>query len=259
MPHLKQLPVEKLVRSKFQPRSHFDEEAIIELAHSIRSNGILQPIIVRPVGTGNLYEIIAGERRWRAAQRVGLDKIDCLVNSYSDKQAAAAAAIENLNRSDLNPIEEAQAYKKLIEQFHYSHEEVAATIGKSRTKITNSLRLLSLDSKVSQMLINGKLSESHGKIMAGLDQKEQVKLAATCIDKKLSVRDLEKILKNSTTNLEKPNPKIPTEIKRLESDISEYLGSKVEITDKKGRGYLKIHYQNLDILDGILEKIGLTK
>lgn len=257
---LKQLPIEYLTRSKFQPRVVFTEEAINELAHSIRANGILQPIIVRPTSNYNLYEIIAGERRWRAAQKAGLTKIDCLINQYTDKQAAAAAAIENLNRADLNPIEEAQAYKKLIENFNYSHEEVAATMGKSRTKITNSLRLLSLDNNVMSLIIKGKLSESHGKVIAGLDKNLQTDYANKCITNELSVRELEKSIKKSktaTVKLDKQNT-TQLEINSLAEQLSEHLGCTTTIKYHNNKGVIKIYFQNLEVFDGILEKLNFN-
>ena len=247
------IPDEKLVKSKFQPRTHFCEEAIEELAKSIKQNGILQPIVVRPTAQHSTYEIIAGERRWRAAQKIGLSEIDCLINSYTDKQAAAAAAIENLNRADLNPIEEAYAYQRLIEQFQISHEEVAATMGKSRTKITNSLRLLSLDRKVTEMIIDGLISESHGKIIAGVEKNKQFKIATKCIAKNLSVRQLENLTKKISVNKTTSSKSI--EITSLENKLSEYIGSPTEISYKNGQGNIKIFFQDLDILDGILEKI----
>ncbi|NQY42802.1 MAG: ParB/RepB/Spo0J family partition protein [Legionellales bacterium] len=252
-PLLKKISIEKLVRSKFQPRTHFCEEAIEELAKSIKQNGILQPIVVRPTVEDSTYEIIAGERRWRAAQKIGLSKIDCLINSYTDQQAAAAAAIENLNRADLNPIEEAYAYQRLIQQFDISHEEVAATMGKSRTKITNSLRLLSLDKKVTEMIIEGLISESHGKIIAGVEKRQQFKIASKCITKNLSVRQLENLTKKVPINKKSSCKNI--EITSLENKLSEYIGSPTEITYNDGQGNIKIFFQNLDILDGILEKI----
>jgi ParB family chromosome partitioning protein len=249
----KQLAIESLVKGKFQPRVQFDEEAILELANSIKTNGILQPIVVRPIAQSSLYEIVAGERRWRAAQKAGLTEVNCLVNTYTDQQAAAAAAIENLNRSDLNPIEEAQAYQTLIDNFHYSHEEVAATMGKSRTKITNSLRLLSLHKDVTKMLIRGNLSESHGKIIAGLPVHKQKAMAYKCNEKQLSVRQLEKLLKKKSTGklLSKDN----YEITNLERKISEHVGSPTKIVYQNGKGSLKIHFHNLDILDNILDKL----
>src|SRR4029079_3847018 len=168
-PTLQQITIDRLSRGKYQPRQHFDPEKLQELADSIKSTDwLLQPIVVRPLSDGN-YEIVAGERRWRAAQLAGLGEVSCLVFNYSDEQALQASIVENISRADLNPIEEAQAYQRLIDEFHYLHEEVAASVGKSRTAITNSLRLLKLDPRVQKFLIEGKLSEGHGKILASLE------------------------------------------------------------------------------------------
>lgn len=254
-PNLKQIPVENLIRGKFQPRVVFDEESIIELANSIRSNGLLQPVIVRPTEDSNTYEIIAGERRWRAARIVGLDKIHCLINTYSDKQAAAASAIENLNRADLNPIEEANAYKRLIDEFSYSHEEVAATIGKSRAKITNSLRLLTLSTDIMDMLIKGKISESHGKIIAGLPKEQHHKIASKCKTEQLSVRQLENVIKLSSPPKKLLKQSADSNINNLEIQLSEHLGTPVSISYSNGKGNIKIHFQTLDILDGVFENM----
>ncbi len=253
--HFKQLPIEKLVRGKFQPRMHFSEEAIAELGNSIKNNGILQPIVVRPISRKSLYEIVAGERRWRAAQKIGLTKVDCLINTYTDQQAAAAAAVENLNRTDLNPIEEAQAYQQLIDNFEYSHEEIAATMGKSRTKITNSLRLLSLDKPITKMIIDGLISESHGKIIAGLEKNKQCKIAFECIENHLSVRQLENFIKKTTLAKENCKKENTVETANLENRLSEHIGCPIKIFHKNGKGNITIFFHNLDILDGILDKI----
>jgi len=175
---LQQVAIDLLVRGRYQPRQHFDPEKLQELADSIKSTGgLLQPIVARPLPNGQ-YEIVAGERRWRAAQLAGLLDVSCLVCPYTDEQALQAAIVENISRADLNPIEEAKAYQRLIDEFQYLHEEVAASIGKSRTVITNSLRLLKLDPRVQTLLIEEKLSEGHGKILAGLDSHLQYELAA---------------------------------------------------------------------------------
>ena len=190
-PSLQQIGIDLLVRGKYQPRQHFDPIKLQELADSIKSTGgLLQPIVVRPIGA-NKYEIVAGERRWRAAQLAGLTDISCLVYPYSDEQTLQASIIENISRADLNPIEEAQAYQRLIDEFLYLHEEVAASVGKSRTAITNSLRLLKLDARVQKLLIMGDLSEGHGKILAGLPPHQQYELAERCVQKGWNVRKIE--------------------------------------------------------------------
>jgi len=184
-PILKQLSLDQLMRGEYQPRRHFDATELQELADSIKTTGgLLQPIVVRPL-TKNKYEIIAGERRWRAAQLAGFHEVSCLVNEFTDEEALQASIIENINRADLNPIEEAEAYQRLIEEFGYLHEQIATAVGKSRTSITNALRLLKLHPKVQEFLIQKKLTEGHGKILAGLDLTQQLKLAENCIQKKL--------------------------------------------------------------------------
>ena len=191
---LKQIAIDCLSRGKFQPRRVFAQAALQELADSIKSSGLIQPIVVRPIDEQH-YEIVAGERRWRAAQLAGLDYVTCLVKSFNDEQTAAVSTIENVQREDLNPIEEAKAYQRLIDDFSYLHEEVAAMVGKSRARITNSLRLLRLDEAVQQLLIDGDLSEGHGKAIAGLSLPLQRELAMAAVKQGWSVRKLEQHVK----------------------------------------------------------------
>ncbi len=159
---IKAIPIEQLVRGKYQPRRHFDKKALEELAQSIRTNGLIQPIVVRPIAKQQ-YEIIAGERRWRAVQLAGMHNIECVIRDLTDTEAIEASTIENLQREDLNPIEEATAFQRLADDFHYTHEEIAATIGKSRARVSNVIRLLKLDTSVQQLLIDGLLNEGHVK------------------------------------------------------------------------------------------------
>ncbi len=252
-----QLPIESLRRGQFQPRRYFDETALRELSDSIRSSGMIQPIVVRQ-NSDNSYEIIAGERRWRAAQLAGLSVVPCLINNYSDAQAAAVTAIENIQRQNLNPIEEACSLQRLVDEFKYHHDEVAAIIGKSRSQVSNALRLLRLDSRVQQWLISGELSEGHGKILAGLDHNDQYKLAEQCIEQAWSVRQLEQKIKKSQSQ---PTPApIRADIIRLERILADQLGAKVKIeTDPAARGgWLRIQFHNNDTLEGLLEKFGLN-
>ena len=181
-------------RGRYQPRVQFEPVKLQELADSIKNAGLLQPIVVRPV-SDHQYEIIAGERRWRATQLAGLDEINCLVREFNDEQAAEAATIENIARVDLNPIEEAKAYQRLIDEFRYVHEEIAATVGKSRTAITNSLRLLKLDSRVQKLIIQGDLSEGHAKILVTLDPIDQFAIAKKAIQYRWSARKIVRWLK----------------------------------------------------------------
>jgi ParB family chromosome partitioning protein len=255
-PVLQQLSVDQLVRGKYQPRRHFDAQQLQELAESIKTTGgLLQPIVVRPISPGQ-YEIVAGERRWRAAQLAGLSEVACLVSHYTDQQALQAAIIENISRADLNPIEEAQAYQRLIDEFSYLHDEVAAAVGKSRTSITNSLRLLKLDERVQELLITKQLSEGHGKILAGMTHAQQFDLARRSIQKGWSVRKIEieakKLLQPETGSMySDPN------IKHLEVALTEHIGNRVEIDcEDKGGGFVKIRFNNVDELEGHFARLG---
>ncbi len=257
-PTLQQIAIDLLVRGKYQPRQHFDPEKLKELADSIKStDGLLQPIVVRPLANGK-YEIVAGERRWRAAQMAGMDEVSCLSCTYTDEQALQASIVENISRADLNPIEEAQAYQRLIDEFHYLHEEVAASVGKSRAAITNTLRLLKLDPRVQKLLVAGELSEGHGKILAGLAAHHQVELAEHCVKKGWNVRKLEteakKIQQPPAAN---EGPYSDANIKRLEVSLSEHIGNRVQIDcEDKGGGFVRIRFNNVDELEGHFERIG---
>jgi len=257
-PTLQFLSVDQLVRGKYQPRQHFDTVQLQELAESIKTTGgLLQPIVVRPLKDGK-FEIIAGERRWRAVQLAGLTEISCLVSFYTDEQALQASIIENINRADLNPIEEAEAFQRLIDEFHYLHEEVAAAVGKSRTSVTNSLRLLKLDARVRALIISGALSEGHGKILAGLSLPNQFPLAEKCIEKGWSVRKTEleakKILQPAQPNEGRYSD---ANIKHLESALSDHIGNQVDIDcEDRGGGFVKIRFNNIDELEGHFERLG---
>jgi ParB family chromosome partitioning protein len=257
-PVLLQLSLDQLVRGKYQPRRHFDAEQLQELAESIKTTGgLLQPIVVRPL-KNNTYEIIAGERRWRAAQMAGLGEVSCLASNYTDEQALQASIIENINRADLNPIEEAQAYQRLIDEFKYLHEEVAAAVGKSRTKITNALRLLKLDPRVQELLITGQLSEGQGKILAGIPIERQYELANRSIEKGWSVRKMEmeakKVLLPAFNH---EGQYSDANIKHLETALADHIGNRVEIDcEDRGGGFVKIRFNNIDELEGHFERLG---
>lgn len=259
-PELKELPIEQLQRGKYQPRRQFDPEALQELAISIQANGLIQPIVVRPISSQQ-YEIIAGERRWRACQIAGFRVIRCLVNRYTDEQAAAVTTIENINRVDLNPIEEAHAYQRLIQDFRYLHEEVAAIVGKSRVTITNSLRLLELDPQAQQFLIDGKLMESHGKLLAGIPQHLQYEIANKTVSEGWSTRKLEQEIKTLLGRTLKTAAKTKDpNIAALERVVSDHLGSEVRVdAEEEGqpKGWLKIRYFDLETLEGLLQKMGI--
>lgn len=255
-PLLQQLSVDQLTRGKYQPRRHFDQTQLQELADSIKTTGgLLQPIIVRPLKEGR-YEIVAGERRWRAAQLAGLQDVSCLVSNYSDEQALQAAIIENINRSDLNPIETAEAYQRLIDEFQYLHEEVAAATGKSRTTITNALRLLKLDPYVKELLSTGQLTEGHGKILAGLPLEHQRILAERCHQKNWSVRKIELEAKKLQQPIE-DSPYSDPNIKHIETALSDHIGNEVKINcEDRGGGYIQIRFNNIDELEGQFELLG---
>lgn len=255
---IRSLAIEKLKRGIYQPRRQFDEEELEELALSIRANGLIQPIVVRPLLDGG-YEIIAGERRWRAAQRAGFDEVMCLVRNYSDAQAAAVTTIENVIRKDLNPIEEARAYQRLLDEFHYSHEEIAAVIGKSRAKITNMLRLLRLERPVQDYLITGQLSEGHGKLLAGLVPKVQTKLAIEAVQQAWSVRQLEQAVRKAVENHATETTPNDPNLQALERKISEQLGTPIKLDHnaKDKGGWLNIRYYDTGTLEGLLDKIGV--
>ncbi|MES2219307.1 MAG: ParB/RepB/Spo0J family partition protein [Pseudomonadota bacterium] len=256
-PVLQQLSLDQLVRGKYQPRRHFDPAQLQELADSIKTTGgLLQPIIVRPLAN-NKFEIVAGERRWRAAQLAELTEIACLVNPYSDEQALQAALIENINRADLNPIEEAQAYQRLIDEFQYLHDEIAAAVGKSRTTITNALRLLKLDMRVQEFISNGKLSEGHGKILAGVAATHQFPLAERAIQKSWSVRKMEQEAKKLQHPEPAAGPFNDANIKHLESALSDHIGNMVHIDcEERGGGFVKIRFNNVDELEGHFQRLG---
>lgn len=255
-PTLQHIGIELLIRGKYQPRQYFDPEKLQELADSIKSAGLLQPIVVRPIGCN--YEIVAGERRWRAAQLAGLADVSCLVCDYTDEQALQAAIVENISRTDLNPIEEAEAFQRLIDDFAYLHEEVAAAVGRSRVAITNTLRLLKLDKRVQQYLINGQLSEGHGKILASLDKPQQIELAERGIQKNWNVRKME--LEARKLQLAAASPDslyTDANLKHLETALSEHLGNRTQVEyEDRGGGYVRIRFNNIDELEGHFHRLG---
>lgn len=252
---LRQLPLEFLQRGKYQPRIDFDEAALKELADSIKAQGVMQPIVVRSIGADR-YEIVAGERRWRASQLAALDTIPAIVRDISDETAIAMALIENIQRENLNPLEEARALKRLQTEFELSQQEVATAVGKSRSVIANLLRLLSLEREVSEMLEHGRIDAGHGKVLLALDGGDQVRAARKVVDSKLSVRQTEALVKAMLAPAVDiaPERKDP-DIDRLERQLSERFGTKVVIENKNGRGKLVIQYSDLDVLDGILNRI----
>jgi len=254
---LRNLPVEFMQRGRYQPRRDMQPEALEELANSIRSQGIMQPIVVRPIDGGR-YEIIAGERRWRACQLAGLDSVPALIRDVPDEAAAAMALIENLQREDLNPMEEALAMVRLQKEFELTHAEIAQLVGKSRTTITNLLRLTGLREEVQTLLENGDIEMGHGRALLGLPQEEQSGAASMVVSKGLSVRQTEALVRRMVDEKQsfKPQKSLDPDIKQLQESLSERLGSPVAIAHSaKGRGTVSIKYSSLDELDGILNHI----
>lgn len=256
----KLLPIESLKPGIYQARKEFDAEALHELATSIRNNGVVQPIVVRPLKAleeKNLYEIIAGERRWRAAQMVPLHEVPCLIRHYSDEQAAAASTVENVIRKDLNPIEEANAYHCMLEKFCYSHEELAALLGRSRTYVTNILRLLRLHSRVQNYIAQGLLTEGHGKALAALEQNIQLELSNKAVQYGWNVRKIE----NEVKNLQQSCPekfikeKHDANIESIENHLSDYLGCPVQIEWGKQKKRIILDCYDLECFQALLKKL----
>ena len=249
------LPVEKMQPGEYQPRTNMDAESLQELAASIQSQGIIQPILVRPIGEEK-YEIIAGERRWRAAQIAQLDEVTVLVRDIPDEATLAVALIENIQRENLNPVEEAVGLKRLMDEFELTHEEMAKSIGRSRTSVTNLLRLLGLSHGARQLLEHGRIEMGHARALLGLPVEQQDFAASEVYSKKLSVRQTEALVRGYVSPSKKAVKKAKsTDILKLEEDLAETLGTKVSVEDKNGKGKLVIEYKSLDILDGILDHI----
>ena len=254
--NLRELPLELVRRGKFQPRVDMHPESLQELADSIRAQGVVQPIVVRPVDAGE-YEIIAGERRWRAAQMAGLQNIPAVIRDVPDRAAVAIALIENIQRENLNPLEEANALQRLISEFGATHQETAAAVGRSRAAVSNLLRLLELTDEVKDLVNNGELEMGHARALLALGGDAQIQAARQVVAKGLSVRETERFVKRVTSPPTAPAAKnIDPDIRRLEQDLAERLGATVHLeTQGRGKGKLVISYNSLDELEGILEKI----
>ena len=255
------LKVEQLQPGKYQPRSYMDDAALQTLASSIRTHGIMQPILVRQL-SDERYEIIAGERRWRASQIAGLKEVPVLVREIADEAALAMALIENIQRENLNPLEEAQGIKRLIDEFAMTHEKAAEAVGRSRAAVSNLLRLLTLTVPVQEMLMQGKLDMGHARALIGVDGAQQIMLAEQIVYNNLSVRETENLVKKFNEQLAKPahkntqTVKVSQDILRLQDKLSDRLGATVSIkAGNNGSGTLKISYANLDQLDDIIGKI----
>ena len=257
---LQTLLISELQPGKYQPRSIMQEEALHALSQSILKQGVMQPIIVRPVGN-NQYEIIAGERRWRAAKLANLNEVPVIIKNIPDESALAMALIENIQRENLNPLEEAVGIKRLIDEFNMTHEEAADAVGKSRVTVSNLLRLLTLTKPVQDRLLNGKIDMGHARALIGLEGSQQIMLCEEIIQKNLSVREVEALVKNlqngyKTGAISSSPKKTNADVRQLEESLAEALGASVTIDAKKnGSGILKVHYRNLEQLDEILKKI----
>lgn len=254
--NLAHVAVGSIHRGRYQPRSVFDEDALQELADSIKAQGLIQPVVLRPVGKG--YELIAGERRWRAAQLAGLDEIPAVIREISDQAALAMGLIENIQRENLNPIEEAQALRRLIDEFSLSQAQVAESVGRSRSSVTNMLRLLNLNNDVRTMLEHGDLEVGHAKALLALIDREQSEAATIVVDKSLSVRETEKLVKQYQQPKKAAAAVVANDpnIVHLQQRLSDQLGAKVVLQQAAGgKGKLIIHYHNHDALEGILSHI----
>ena len=258
---LMMLNVAQMQPGKYQPRSYMDDVALQTLADSIKTQGIMQPILVRALASG-LYEIIAGERRWRASQLAGLTEVPVLVREIADESALAMALIENIQRENLNPLEEALGIKRLIDEFAMTHEKAADAVGRSRVAVSNLLRLLSLSEPVQNLLMQNKIDMGHARALIGLSGAQQIMLAEQVIQKQLSVREVESLVKkiddSSAGTSQQKQYKINAnhDVLRLQNALSDKLGATVSIKEgAKGAGVLKINYANLDQLDEIVSKI----
>lgn len=240
-----------------QPRRHFDEKALEELAQSIRESGLVQPLVARQVD--GRYQLIAGERRWRASKIAGLREVPVVVRELSDKDAFVLALVENIQRQDLNPVEEAAAFARLMEEFELTQQDVAERVGKSRSAVANAVRLLQLPESIREYLIQGLLTPGHAKILVTLPEDEAIELAEIIVRHEYSVREAEDLVRQA-----KINPRVPgvapkerddALVRDLSSRLQSVLGTRVKIRDKNGKGRIEIHYANLDILQSVLDKL----
>ncbi|WP_263770863.1 ParB/RepB/Spo0J family partition protein [Propionivibrio soli] len=252
------LPVGSLQPGKYQPRTRMDSASLEELAASIRAQGLMQPILVRPLGNGEeRYEIVAGERRWRAAQIAGLSEVATLIREIPDESALAMALIENIQRENLNPLEEAQGLQRLIDEFSMTHQQAADAVGRSRPAASNLLRLLQLAAPVQELLMSGAIDMGHARALLPLSGALQVQLAQRVVQKGLSVRETERLAQNALKPAKEVEARKPDrDVLRLQEELSDLLGAQVEIrTNKKGAGKIQIDFGNLDQLEGILQRL----
>lgn len=252
---LRTLPVGQLQPGKYQPRSYMNEDALQTLADSIAAQGIMQPILVREIAPEK-YEIIAGERRWRASQKAGLTEVPVLVREIADEAALAMALIENIQRENLNPLEEAMGIKRLIDEFEMTHEKAAQAVGRSRVAVSNLLRLLTLTPMVQDMLLDNQIDMGHARALVGIEPAQQILLANKVVQDGLSVREVERMLQSEPASGKKAKPATHPDVASLQNQLSEQLGAEVSISSKaNGAGVLKLSYSNLDQLDDWIAKL----
>jgi ParB family chromosome partitioning protein len=256
---LRNLPVERLKPGKYQPRTHMDQDSLAELAASIKAQGVMQPILVRAVDStpgAERYEIVAGERRWRASQLAGLAEVPVLVRSIPDEQALEMALIENIQRENLNPLEEAQGLQRLIDEFGLTHQQAADAVGRSRPAASNLLRLLQLTPAVQELLMSGQLDMGHARALLPLGGAQQVAAAQRIVQKGLSVREAEQLVQQIVNPPKKAADKpVDRDLLRLEEDLADGLGANVQIrTNRKGAGKVTIEFNSLEQLDGLISR-----
>ncbi len=253
---LRVIDVDLIQRGPWQPRSYFDEAALQELADSIAKQGVVQPIVVRQAAAGR-FEIVAGERRWRASQLAGLSQIPAVVKVFNDQTAAAVSLIENIQRENLNPLEESTALKRLIDEFSMTHQQVAETVARSRASVSNLLRLQELNEDVKNLLAERQIDMGHARALLGVEGAAQSQLARQVVQQKLSVRETEaRVRKLGQTPKKSSPPKKDPDIVKLEEELSEVVGTPVKVQQKSaGKGHLEIEYSSLDVLEGILARL----
>jgi ParB family chromosome partitioning protein len=256
---LRRLPLDVIHPGRYQPRSVFDEEKLEELAASIRAQGVVQPIVVRETDNGQ-FELIAGERRWRAAQLAAIDDIPAIVRDVSDEVAVAMSLIENIQREDLNPLEEATALRRLIDDFQMTHQDAADAVGRSRAAVSNLLRLLALVQEVKDMVDVRSIEMGHARALLSLDEELQVEAAREVVNKRLSVRETENLVRRLLHPKKRTGRRIDPDILRLQNRLGENLGAKVKIHHQaSGKGKLVISYNNTDEFEGILDRLDLSE
>ncbi len=251
--HLQEIDINSITPNILQPRKHFDDNAISALAESIKRNGVIQPLLIHEIAKG--YEIIAGERRWRAAKKAGLKTVPAIVMNPDEQKMYEVALIENMQRQDLNPIEEAQAFQSLIASFDMKQQEVATVVGKSRSYITNTLRLLQLTEDVQQMIIDKKLTAGHAKVLVGIEEKRQLQLANAIVEKQLNVRASEALVAESKSEKQTKTNKINLFYQVFEKKLEDILGSRVKISERTGKGSISIEFYDHEDFERIFNII----